>query len=164
MLIRGEKGSALVETALSATVLLALLIGMMQAFLAFYGYHYVAYAAREGSRWAMVRGSDCHLDSMTMPDCGVTQSELQTYIRGLNFPGINSNNVTVTASWDQPSAPTDAAPSITWSTCSTGTPGTCNVPGHMVVVNVTYAYPLNIPFMRTTSLNMTSTSSLVISQ
>jgi Flp pilus assembly protein TadG len=160
----GESGAALVETALSATVLLALLIGMMQTFLALYGYHYVAYAAREGSRWAMVRGGDCYLQG-TMPNCNANQNDIQTYVRSLGFPGIDSSNVTVTAAWDQPSTPTATAPTISWSTCSTGTPGTgCNAPGHMVVVDVTYAFPLNIPFVSNRTLNMTSTSSMVISQ
>jgi Flp pilus assembly protein TadG len=165
VLVRCEKGAALVETALSATVLLALLMGMMQTFLALYGYHYVAYAAREGSRWAMVRGADCHLDGLTMTHCGAQQSDIQTYVRSLSFPGIDSNNVTVTAAWDSPSTPTTAAPTISWSTCSTGTPATgCNNPGHIVVVDVTYAFPLNIPFVSNRTLNMTSTSSMVISQ
>lgn len=161
---RSEAGSALVETAISATILLGILIGMMQGFLALYGYHYVSYAAREGSRWAMVRGSQCLTDSVTMPGCNAAQSDIQAYVQSLNFPGIDSNNVTVTAAWNQPSTPTTSAPSVTWSTCSTGTPGSCNVPGNMVVVNVTYAFPLNIPFMKSATLNMTSASSMVISQ
>jgi Flp pilus assembly protein TadG len=160
--MRSESGAALVETALSATVLLALLMGMMQTFLALYGYHYVAYAAREGSRWAMVRGANCHLQG-TMPNCGAVQSDIQTYVRSLGFPGIDSNNVTVTAAWDSPITLTAGAPT-TWSTCSTVTPVGCNIPGDMVVVDVTYAFPLNIPFVSNRTLNMTSTSSMVISQ
>lgn len=151
---REEKGSALVETALSATILLGLILGSMEMFMALYSYHYVSYAAREASRWAMVRGSECGTYSSTMPNCGAQGSDIQTYVQGLNYPGINSNNITVTANWATPSASTPTS----WTTCATQ----CNAPGDTVVVDVTYAFPLNLPFFNNTTLNMSSTSSMVI--
>lgn len=162
--LRSDEGGAMVETAISSAVLLSVLIGMTQIFMALYGYHYVAYAAREGTRWAMVRGSQCSVDSSTMPDCGAAGTDIQTYLQGLNFPGIDSTQVTATATWMTASQPTATSPTA-WTTCSTGSPGAgCNAPGQMVVVAVTYAYPLSIPFVGKTSLNMTSTSSMVITQ
>ena len=156
-LVRGETGATLVETALSATILLGVLIGMMWAFLALYGYHYAAYAAREGSRWAMVRGSQCNADSLTMPGCNATPDQIQSYVQGLGFPGINSDNVTVTTAWQSPSTTLPTR----WTPC---TPNDCNEPGDLVTVNVTYAFPLNIPFMSARTLNITSRSSMVINQ
>jgi Flp pilus assembly protein TadG len=158
--LREEDGAAMVETAISASVLLMVLIGMTQLFMGLYGYHYVAYAAREGTRWAMVRGSECSTDSLTMPNCGAVGADIQSHVQGLGFPGIDSTKVTATAKWMTPSTyPTS------WTLCSTDTPGTnCNIPGHMVVVDVTYAYPLSIPFLNKQTLNMTSTSSMVITQ
>lgn len=149
-----ERGGAMVETAISASILLTAVLGLMQGFLALYGYHYVSYAAREASRYALVRGSSCHLDSATMPNCGVTSDELQTYIQGLGFPGIDSSKVTVTANWSAPTATTPTS----WASC------TCNDPGDMVSVKVNYAFPFNIPFASSTTVNMSSTSSMVISQ
>lgn len=151
-----ERGGALVETALSGALLLSVAIGMMQLFLALYGYHYVSYVAREGSRWAMVRGSQCSADSLTMTECNATSDQIQAYVQGLGFPGIDSSKVTATATWEAPSSSTPT----TWSAC---TP-MCNAPGDLVVVKVNYAFPLNIPFVSNTKLNMTSTSQLVISQ
>lgn len=153
---RDERGNTLVETALSVTILLGLIFGSMEMFMALYSYHYVSYAAREASRWAMVRGSQCRYDSATMPDCGALQSDIQTYVQGMDYPGINSNNITVTANWALPSASTPT----TWTTCATQ----CNAPGNTVTVNVTYAFPLNLPFFQSTTLNMSSTSSMVITQ
>jgi Flp pilus assembly protein TadG len=151
---RDERGSALVETALSSIILLGLIMGSMEMFMALYSYHYVSYAAREASRWAMVRGSKCDVYSTTMPNCGAQQADIQTFVQGLNYPGINANNITVTASWSLPSASTPT----TWTTCASP----CTDPGDVVVVDVTYAFPLNLPFFKNTTLNMSSTSSMVI--
>lgn len=161
-----EEGQALVETALAAVVMIGVLLAMFEMLMAFYSYHYISYAAREGSRYAMVRGSDCSTDSTTMPNCGVTQTQLQTYIQGLNFPGIQTNNLTVTASWLTATTTTNpqGIPATIWVACATGTPGTCNQPGNQVQVQVQYKFPLNLPFFSSTTLNMSSTSSMVISQ
>jgi Flp pilus assembly protein TadG len=162
--LRGEDGAAMVETAISASVLLMVLIGMTQLFMALYGYHYVAYAAREGTRWAMVRGSECSIDSATMPNCGAVGTDVQTHVQGLGFPGIDSTKVTASVKWMTASSPTASAPTA-WTLCSTDSPDPgCNAPGHMVVVDVTYAYPLSIPFLNNQTVNMTSTSSMAVTQ
>lgn len=155
--IRSEKGAAAVEFALSASVALAMLIGTFQLFMMFYTYHYVSFAAREGSRWALVRGSQCSSDSATMPDCGATQTEIQTYVQSLGFPGINSSAyMTATVTWYSPSASTPT----TWTACAT----VCNAPGDLVSVTVNYAFPVAVPWVRATSYNLSSTSQMVISQ
>lgn len=155
---REDKGSVVVETALSTIVLFGLILGSMEMFLALYSYHYVSYAAREASRWAMVRGSQCpnYTSYSSTMVCGAKQGDIQSYVQGLNFPGINPNNITVTASWSLPSASTPT----TWTSCA----NQCNDPGNLVVVNVTYAFPLNLPFFQSTTLNMSSTSSMVITE
>ena len=55
--LREETGSTLVETALSITILLVLVIGIMDACLMVYSYHFISNAAREGTRYAIVRGN-----------------------------------------------------------------------------------------------------------
>jgi Flp pilus assembly protein TadG len=52
-----ETGSSLVEFALSSTVLLMAIFGVLDCSCALYADHYVANAAREATRYAMVRGS-----------------------------------------------------------------------------------------------------------
>lgn len=153
---REERGSAMVETALSAVILLGLIMGSMEMFMALYSYHFVSYAARDASRWAMVRGSQCQYDGNAMTYCDAQQADIQTYLQGLTYPGINLNNITVTASWSQPSA----SPPTTWTACAKQ----CNDPGDTVTVDVTYAYPLNLPFFKSATLNMSSSSSVVITQ
>jgi Flp pilus assembly protein TadG len=55
--LRREEGATLVEAAVGLVVLLALFIAILQICLALYASHFVADAAREGSRYAIVRGS-----------------------------------------------------------------------------------------------------------
>lgn len=167
--VKDEQGGTLVETAIAATLMLGVIFSFFEMFMAFYAYHYVSYAARDAARYAIVRGSDCATDSTTMTNCDVTQAELQSYVQGLNFPGINANDVSVTASW-QTAVYTETATSITtsWSSCTSssgsGFPTGCDAPGNAVKVTVTYAFPLNLPFFANQSLSFSSTSQMVISQ
>ena len=57
--LRCSRGQSLVESALSLGIVIAVLIGIIELTIALYCYNYVAYAAREATRWAMVRGSTC---------------------------------------------------------------------------------------------------------
>ena len=74
---RGERGQVLVETALCCIVLLAILFGIIQASLAAYSYHFIAEAAREGSRWAMVRGSTCTDGAGVIGACTATAAQFR---------------------------------------------------------------------------------------
>jgi Flp pilus assembly protein TadG len=144
--------------ALSSIILLTMLFGILEMSLALYSYHYISEAAREGSRYAIVRGSTSCQNTPNLTNCGATAAQIQTYVMTLGFPGINSTQyMTVTTTWLNASA----TQPTTWSTC---TSGTCNAPGNAVKVTVYYAFPLKIPFLPATTLNMSSTSQMVISQ
>lgn len=161
----GEQGSAIAETALASALMLGVVLGLFEMFLAFYSYHYVSYAARDAARYAIVRGSYCNSDSNNlMPNCDVTSGELQTYVRGLGFPGINASNVTVSASWLS-AVHTETSTSITtsWSSCGNA-PTNCDDPGNAVQVTVVYPLAVPLPFFNKLSLNLTSRSQMVISQ
>ena len=161
--IRDEEGAAAVEFAVSATATLAMLIGCFQAFMMLYAYHYVSYATRDATRWAMVRGLDCSSDTSfsTAMVCGAAQSDIQTHLQNLGFPGIDTTKLTATASWYTSNNTTP----VVWTLCASGTPtGNCNQPGSLVKVRVTYQYPLSIPFVPSQTVNMSSTSQMVISQ
>ena len=145
-----ERGSASIEFAASASVLFLTLIGLMQICLAIYTYHYVSEAAREGARYAMVRGSAC---SGFASACPAASSDVQTYVRGLGYPGIVSSKMTVTTTW---------AAYPTGSSCTPSS--TCNNPGNLATVKTSYAFPLSIPWGPSRTLTMTSTSAMVISQ
>jgi len=151
--ICSEEGGNLVEFGISAAVFFALLIGAFEFSWAAYAYHYVSDAAREATRYAIVRGSDCS----GMPDCGITDPQIQTWIRNLGYPGIDSSKLTSTTTW-LAATPTDTG--MTWVSCA----GQCDAPGNAVQVVVTYTFPLSVPFWQNTSLTLSSSSQMVISQ
>jgi len=150
--LREEEGATLVEAAMGLVVLLALFIAILQICLALYASHFVADAAREGSRYAIVRGSMSCSSAPSLTDCNVTSDEIQTWVRNLGYPGINPQHLTVTATW--PSSTTECYPSTF----------PCNNPGNLVKVAVTYAFPLNIPIWKNATINLSSTSQMAISQ
>lgn len=171
--VEREEGAAIVELAVASSVLLALLIGIVQVSQALYVYSFVSGAAREGTRYAAVRGTNSCLNATTtMPDCnlGPTSSgnAIQTYLRGSGLP--YAQNLTATASWLSPTGGT----ANQWNmTCAGATDtnansalngGPCNYPGHAVQVQVNYSYPLAIPFWGVSSLNISSTSQMVINE
>lgn len=147
---RAEQGSAMVEFAASGVVFFAALIGLMKVCLAVYSYHYVSEAAREGARYAIVRGSAC--TSYTSA-CPASSSDIQTYVQNLSYPGITGSAISVNTTWS-------AYPTGVVCTPST----TCNNPGDLVTLKVSYAFPLSIPFLSSKTYTMTSTSAAVISQ
>ena len=148
---RDNSGSALVEFALSSVVMVMVLFGIIECCFAFYANNYVSDAARTATRYAMVRGSSC----TGMTDCGITSAQLQTYLRSIPYPGITPGNVTATTTWlsASTSLPT------TWTACASQ----CNAPGNAVEVQVTYTFPLSVPFWTKKTLNLSSTSQMVIS-
>jgi Flp pilus assembly protein TadG len=147
--LRAEKGSSIVEFAMASVILFTLIFGVMAIGLALYSYNVVSEAAREATRYAIVRGSACN----SFTNCNIDQTGLQTYVQGIGFPGITPSSLTVAAS----------ATSATGTIC-TPTLKPCNKPGNPVKVTVTYTFPLVIPFVPRRTLTMASTSQMTISQ
>jgi Flp pilus assembly protein TadG len=146
---RAEDGQAAVEFGLGASVLMMALIGMMKISLAIYTYHFIAEAAREGTRFAMVRGTSCSSLSPNLSTCPASTTDVANYVKGLGYPGIISSNMTVTTGY---------------VTYPAGVSTSSATPGNLVTVKVQYAFPLSIPFMSNKSLTMQSTSEMIISQ
>ena len=150
-LFHGESGVAVVEFAIAATVLFSLVFGIIQTCFALYTYNYVSDAARAATRYAMVRGSSCS----GMSDCGITSAQIQTYVQGAAYPGINSSKLSASATWLSASA----TEPTTWTACE----DQCNAPGNAVQVTVTYAVPVFLPYWKHGTINVSSTSQMVIS-
>jgi Flp pilus assembly protein TadG len=140
----------IVDFALSALVLLALLFGILEMSMAAYTFHVISDAAREGTRYAMVRGNTCTVSGAS---CTASAAQVETYVQDLGLPGINPANMTVTATYSAYPAGSGCSPNAN-----------CANPGNMVTVRVVYAWPLSIPLVSSRTLSMTSTSAMVISQ
>lgn len=139
-----ERGTELVEFAFAVTVLFALIFGIIGFAQAAYTYHFISNVAREATRYASVRGSACTL----LPDCGADQAEILAYAKSITPLGINGNLLTVNATWVNPGG-----------SC----PGPSNAPGCAVQVNVQYPFTF-LPMLHLPTLNIASTSQMVISQ
>lgn len=150
------EGAALMEFAVSCLVLIPMLFGFIEVCLAFYAYNFVSDAAREATRYAMVRGSKS-CSNFAVPNCGITAAQIQTYVRGLQYPGLNAANLTATTKTYRASATTPT----TWTSCG-ATP--CMNPGNQVQVQVQYNFPIGIPFWKVTTISIGSVSAMVISQ
>jgi Flp pilus assembly protein TadG len=140
--LRAEAGSSIVEFAMASIILFTLVFGVIAICLALYSYNVTAEAAREATRYAIVRGSAC---TSFATACPATKTDIETYVRSLGFPGINP------------------APASLWVNTDCCWP-TDNNPGSTVQVTVNYTFPLVIPFVPSRMLTMSSTSAMVISQ
>ncbi len=86
----GQRGNALVEFAFVVTLLLSFMFGILDFGRALYTYHFVSNAAREGTRYAIVRGS-------TSPS-PASQTDVRNYLNNVPL-GISASAMTVTATW-----------------------------------------------------------------
>ena len=144
--LRGERGTSTIEFALGASLLFMTVCGIIAICFALYTYNIASEAAREGARFAIVRGSACHFATA----CPATSGDIQTYVQNLGFPG--SGNILATAAWS--AYPAGGA-------CKHAG---CNGPGDQVTVTVTDQFPVVIPFVPRRTLSMSSTAAMVISQ
>lgn len=165
--IAGEDGGSLVEMALCCMVLMPLMFGVIEFSLAMYAYHFIAEAAREGSRYAMVRGSKSCSNAPSLDNActvlvasplatGASSNNIQSYVKSLGFPFANQLSVSTT--WRSYSA--DANGHATWTACASA----CNIPGNQVQVTVTDNFPIAIPYWKQVTFPMSSSSTMVISQ
>lgn len=166
--MRGENGGTLVETTLSLLLLFVFIFGIIELSWALYSYHFVSDAAREGSRYAMVRGSDwpTTCTSYTSAGCVATAAQVAQYVSSLNFPGIwvstSANNgqtddVFVCYSSSIPSSAPAACTTVPSST-------TTGAAGSVVQVTVTYPFSFGIPGLRKFTYSLSSSSQMVVAQ
>jgi Flp pilus assembly protein TadG len=78
-----ERGSVMIESAAIFSLLLTILIGLVTFGQYLLAFNFVAYAAREGTRFAQVRPN-------------VTEAEIEAYVRRLAM-GVNPSAIRVTA-------------------------------------------------------------------
>jgi Flp pilus assembly protein TadG len=156
--VLSDRGASLLEFALACPIFLLMLTGIVEIAWALYTYNYVSHAAREATRYAVVRGSTSCTNTANLPNCNATAAEIKAYVQANAYGGIQSNSMTVRATW---LAASPVTPPETWTAC---TSGTCNAPGNLVQETVTYPFSLAIPFWGAPLINISSTSQMVISQ
>ena len=154
-----QRGSTLVEFAFAMTILLSLMMGIIEFGRFLYTYHFLSDVARDGTRYASVRGHTFAGASCTSTRpyaCDATQANVTTYVQSLTPPGITATSLTVTTTWP------GTNPDGTTAGCTTNT----NSPGCYVEVQVSYPYKFVFPFLPSsaTTWTISSTSEIVISQ
>lgn len=158
---RCEAGASLVEMAIASVVLFGMIFGIIFAGWALYAYDFVSDAAREGARYAIVRGADC----TGFSDCNAANSDIQTHVQSISYPGIVSGNLTVATEWYTVALKGGSATTFTDCGSAPVVAGVvCNAPGNQVKVTVTYTVPFSIPFQNQSPIQFSSTSALIISQ
>jgi len=145
-----ERGSTLPEMAIALVAVLLLIFGIIDFGRAMYTYGFVSYLARQGARWAVVRGStSCTNSNNELPDCNASEAEVQSYVQSLSEGATVATGFTVNVTY--PSCPPDVA---------SGT----NAPGCTVAVEVTYPFKFIMGLLPKEQLDISSTSTMVISQ
>ena len=135
--LRDCRGQALVEFAMCAVLLLALIFAVIEFGRLMLCYTTIGNAARIGARYAIVHGSD-----------NPPTTSIETVVNGFLKAGtVNPSNATVTPSY--PGKPD-------------GTSSGCKDPGCRVVVTVSYPYDPLLSYFRLGSINLTSSSQGVI--
>lgn len=166
----GEEGAAMVESALAMLVMLMLFFGVVQACLAIYSSEYLASAAHEATRYAIVRGgswtSSCDgIDSAGSGYgsslCTASTADIQNYVvqRAADYPDINITASDVCVEY------LSSVPSSSLSTCTPSTGSTVpNSVGEIVQVTITYPFTFTVPGLPGYSFSLSSTSQMVIAE
>lgn len=149
---------------MTASMLIAITVGIIGFSLAIYTYHFISTAAQQGERFASLRGhtwseyttTSCSTSappSFTMVyDCEAASGDVQNYVQSTVPGAITAANVTVTTTWPA------LNPDGTATGCSPA-----NSHGCLVTVVVKYTYHF-WPFEHLTALAMSATSEGVVLQ
>ena len=129
-----QRGSVLVESAIALSTFLILLFGIIEAGRMVYTYNTLAFAAREGTRYAVVRGANYPSPA--------TAATIQTYVRG-RAVGLDPTLMTVTTTWSGPASPN-------------------NTPGNFVQVRIDYPFTMVTTLFLNHSVTLSSTSRTVV--
>jgi Flp pilus assembly protein TadG len=148
-----EKGSALVEFALSAVTILLVIFLIIDVGRALYAYNWISNSARQATRFAMVRGTTC--DPLLASYCaaasqprGAQSSDISNYVSALEV-GVDPGSVTVN--------------SHCYVGANVASNPPCAAPG-WVQVQVKYNFHFLSPFFGPLSWTMQSTSERAIQQ
>ena len=132
-----SRGQAYAEFALVATAFLMILFAIINFARAVYAYSFVSYAAREGTRYAIVHGGN----GPTPPGMA-TASDVQSFVAN-ELHGLDPSKLTVNTTWSDPG--NESA-------------------GSTVTVQVEYDFAFSSPFLPPMTFPLKASSQMVISQ
>src|SRR6185437_15462664 len=163
--LREQQGQSLVETALSITVLMILIFGAIEAAWGAYSIHYLANAAHEATRYAIVRGgtwaSSCDGSGKAGSGygssmCKASATDIANYVANRDFPGIGITASDVCVEYFS-SLPTSATQACYGNSSPNGA-------GDIVQVTITYPFSIPLPFLANYTWHLVSTSQMVITE
>lgn len=163
------------ETAISLALYLGLFIGILELLLTVYTYHFVSDAAREATRYAVIRGANSCYPNPAFPDCNLGPANISSktspdhnpilrYIESIRYPLLNPKSLSTDVTWWV--SHQSANGTTTWTTQCAGAKdadgNACNAEGNAVRVVVTYDFPLSLPWVRVPLVKVSSSSQMVI--
>lgn len=134
-----SRGATLVEAALTVTVFLMLLFGIIDFGRLIWAYSTVAHAAREACRYAIVHGSTSSVPASSNSIAGVARGQMLA---------LDSSKVQVRVQWIASNPPPEA--------------GLANRPGDSVSVQAVYSFSPLLPYVPAGPLNLRSSSQMII--
>jgi Flp pilus assembly protein TadG len=156
-LVRNESGSELVEFALSAGIVLMFILGIVEASLLLYTEHFVTNAARDASRYAMVRGSSWNPTACAAAlsySCVASNANVTQFVENSLPGGIDVTKLNVTTSWLGFTPANEPCDTVNGK----------NSPSCAVKVTVSYKFNLFVPYIPLTTVVLSSTSIAAISE
>jgi len=88
-----QRGSAMIEFTLVGIPMIFVLVSVFEISRGMWNYHTLAYAVKEGTRYAIVHGSDCSSDPQN--SCGVTVGQVAQRIQYAGI-GLDPSQVQLT--------------------------------------------------------------------
>ena len=92
-----DRGASVLEFGLVVLVFYAFVFGVVDFGRAVYSYHFVSYAAREATRYAIVHGAESSDPA--------TATDIAQYVKNITPDGINPNAITVSTTWTPDNSP-----------------------------------------------------------
>ncbi len=150
---RKQRGSALVELAISLMGFLLLTMGAMEFSWAIFTWHTCVYAGQRGARWASTQGSQSKSPAAA--------SDVIAYVKA-NATAVDTSKMTITPCWYLSSGSPPTVDPSTLAVSSCNGPSGYNTPGSYVWVNIKYDFkPLAYLALKET-LTFSTTAQVVI--
>jgi Flp pilus assembly protein TadG len=163
--MRSQRGAGLVEYAFIFILFMSVIFGISGFGHAIFVYHHINTAAKEGARYATVRGYNCNRDE-PVSSCQASNSAsgtagptdlagVQAYIRGITPPSIDYSQMVITGcGMAGQSGCTESVPDVCtqdWHDASGNLiqVKTVDNPGCIVKVTVSYPYTFMFPLIPT---------------